>query len=251
MMADEFARKHSEGECVCVDGMEFLSQQPESWLSIEDGSNEMVIQAKHLHDLTWVQKRVVVKGLPLPEIRRTEEAGPNATNGSYATNCGEQESISVEQESIFEVECHIPDTIRDLQLSQQNAIASRREQRNAGDAQRVEKFRAILNLAEGRGAWNKRIDAHLEEMFVGLTNDIASEKENQKRSSEFAFPETGRSNKRVEKRKKSADTILAASNNAREGLMAILDQAEVKDLTDPFHVSSMGDRLFQNYVSEN
>ncbi|KAG7371399.1 MULE transposase domain containing protein [Nitzschia inconspicua] len=204
MMADEFARKHSEGECVCVDGMEFLSQQPESWLSIEDGSNEMVIQAKHLHDLTWVQKRVVVKGLPLPEIRRTEEAGPNATNGSYATNCEEQESISVEQESIFEVECHIPDTIRDLQLSQQNAIASRREQRNAGYAQRVEKFRAILNLAEGRGAWNERIDAHLEEMFVGLTNDIASEKENQKRSSEFAFPETGRSNKRVEKRKKSA-----------------------------------------------
>ncbi|KAG7362538.1 hypothetical protein IV203_025422 [Nitzschia inconspicua] len=198
MMADEFARKHSEGECVCVDGMEFLSQQPESWLSIEDGSNEMVIQAKHLHDLTWVQKRVVVKGLPLPEIRRTEEARPKATNGSYATNCEEQESISVEQESIFEVECHIPDTIRDLQLSQQNAIASRREQRNAGYAQRVEIFRAILNLAEGRGAWNERIDAHLEEMFVGLTNDIASEKENQKRSSEFAFPETGRSNKRVE-----------------------------------------------------
>ncbi|KAG7339743.1 hypothetical protein IV203_028204 [Nitzschia inconspicua] len=181
MMADEFARKHSEGECVCVDGMEFLSQQPESWLSIEDGSNEMVIQAKHLHDLTWVQKRVVVKGLPLPEIRRTEEARPKATNGSYATNCEEQESISVEQESIFEVECHIPDTIRDLQLSQQNAIASRREQRNAGYAQRVEIFRAILNLAEGRGAWNERIDAHLEEMFVGLTNDIASEKENQKR----------------------------------------------------------------------
>ncbi|KAG7345016.1 hypothetical protein IV203_032547 [Nitzschia inconspicua] len=167
MMADEFARKHSEGECVCVD------------------------------------EKVVVKGLPLPEIRRTEEAGPNATNGSYATNCEEQESISVEQESIFEVDCHIPDTIRDLQLSQQNAIASRREQRNAGYAQRVEKFRAILNLAEGRGAWNERIDAHLEEMFVGLTNDIASEKENQKRSSEFAFPETGRSNKRVEKRKKA------------------------------------------------
>ncbi|KAG7338574.1 alpha/beta fold family hydrolase [Nitzschia inconspicua] len=40
------------------------------------------------------------------------------------------------------------------------------------------------------------------------------------------------------------------STNSREGLMAILDQAEVKDLTDPYHVSSMGDRLGLKIISK-
>lgn len=32
-------------------------------------------------------------------------------------------------------------------------------------------------------------------------------------------------------------------NNSPEGLLAILEQAEVKDTNDPYHVASMGDRL--------
>lgn len=39
------------------------------------------------------------------------------------------------------------------------------------------------------------------------------------------------------------------SNNTPEGLLAILEQAEVTDKTDPFHVSKMGDRLGSRVTS--
>ncbi|KAG7373559.1 hypothetical protein IV203_034283 [Nitzschia inconspicua] len=59
MMAAEFdnfitARKDEDGEgkVLCVDGMEFLSGRPASWLSIQEEQNPMVIEAKHLYQLT-------------------------------------------------------------------------------------------------------------------------------------------------------------------------------------------------------
>ncbi|KAG7350914.1 hypothetical protein IV203_010274 [Nitzschia inconspicua] len=64
-------RDYSNGEVINIEGMDFLSHQPESWLSIQEDNNTLVTQVKDLHELTWVQKKVAVKGVPLPEIRRT------------------------------------------------------------------------------------------------------------------------------------------------------------------------------------
>ncbi|KAG7369893.1 MULE transposase domain containing protein [Nitzschia inconspicua] len=185
MMAEEFERDHSNGECIYVHGMDFLSQKPESWLSIEDDNNEMVIQAKHLHQLTWIQKRVVVKGLPLPELHATD----GARESTFEDDC--------------EVECQIPDTIKNLQLSQRNAVTSLREKRNAGNAQVREMVRTALNLADQGTAYTEILLDHLQEAIHQISHAIASGKPNQKRGSEYAFPETGRSKQRVEKRKKS------------------------------------------------
>ncbi|KAG7372707.1 hypothetical protein IV203_018850 [Nitzschia inconspicua] len=120
MMADEFERDYRSGEAINIEGMDFLMQQPESWLSMEDDNNTLVTQCKQLHELTWVQKKVAVKGVPLPEIRRTVVAELHGRNM-------DQEPIfevgtNEDQEPIFEVECHIPDTIHNLQVSRQNAV---------------------------------------------------------------------------------------------------------------------------------
>ncbi|KAG7340137.1 SWIM zinc finger domain protein [Nitzschia inconspicua] len=185
MLAEEFERDHSNGECIFVHGMDFLSQQPESWLSIEDDNNGMVIQAKQLYQLTWIQKRVVVKGLPLPELHVAD----GAQESTFMDDC--------------EVECHIPDTIQNLQLSQHNAVTSLREKQNAGKAQVREMVRTALNLADQGTAYTEILLDHLQEAIHKISHAIASGNRNQKRGSDFAFPETGRSKQRVEKRKKS------------------------------------------------
>ncbi|KAG7344087.1 hypothetical protein IV203_022095 [Nitzschia inconspicua] len=89
MMADEFERDYRSGEVLNIEGMDFLTQQPESWLLMEDDNNTLVRQCKQLHELTWVQKKVAVKGVPLPEIRRTVVAELHGRN--------------MDQEPIFEV----------------------------------------------------------------------------------------------------------------------------------------------------
>ncbi|KAG7340906.1 hypothetical protein IV203_024449 [Nitzschia inconspicua] len=185
-MAEDFERDHSNGECIYVHGMDFLSQKPELWLSIEDDNNEMVMQAKHFHQLTWIQKRVVVKGLPLPELHATD----GARESTFEDDC--------------EVECQIPDTIKNLQLSQRNAVTSLREKRNAGNAQVREMVRTALNLADQGTAYTEILLDHLQEAIHRISHAIASGKPNQKRGSDYAFPETGRSKQRVEKRKKSS-----------------------------------------------
>ncbi|KAG7349859.1 hypothetical protein IV203_012456 [Nitzschia inconspicua] len=158
--------------------MDFLSQKPELWLSIEDDNNEMVMQAKHFHQLTWIQKRVVVKGLPLPELHATD----GARESTFEDDC--------------EVECQIPDTIKNLQLSQRNAVTSLREKRNAGNAQVREMVRTALNLADQGTAYTEILLDHLQEAIHQISHAIASGKPNQKRGSEYAFPETGRSKQR-------------------------------------------------------
>ncbi|KAG7357921.1 hypothetical protein IV203_014537 [Nitzschia inconspicua] len=95
-----------------------------SWLSMQEDKNTLVTQCKQLHDLTWVQKKVAVKGVPLPEIGWTVVAELHGRNM-------DQEPIfevgtNEDQEPIFEVECHIPDTIHNLQVSPQNAVTSLR-----------------------------------------------------------------------------------------------------------------------------
>ncbi|KAG7350225.1 hypothetical protein IV203_009585 [Nitzschia inconspicua] len=202
MMADEFERDNKNGEVINIEGMDFLSEQPESWLSIQDDNNTLVAQGKHLHELTWVQKKVALKGVPLPEIRMTVETAIRGAND-------EQEPIfevgtDDDQEPMFEVECHIPDTIHNLQVSQQNAVTSLRHQKNAADAQVTELFRTALNLAGQRSGHIELLKDHLQEVIRKMNSDIASGNEHHKRSSGYAFPEMGRSNKRVEKRKKSA-----------------------------------------------
>ncbi|KAG7373839.1 SWIM zinc finger domain protein [Nitzschia inconspicua] len=143
MLAEEFERDHSNGECIFVHGMDFLSQQPESWLSIEDDNNGMVTQAKQLYQLTWIQKRV------------------------------------------------------------HNAVTSLREKQNAGKAQVREMVRTALNLADQGTAYTEILLDHLQEAIHKISHAIASGNRNQKRGSEYAFPETGRSKQRVEKREKS------------------------------------------------
>jgi len=190
MMAMEFdsmmSRNNKDGveEVLDVDGMEFLSNPPVSWLSIEDDTNPMVIQAKHLHQLTWVEKRVAVKGTPLPGVHDIEEET---------------------HESTFELECHVPDIIKELQLSQQHAVTSHREKKNARKAQMLEKVRDALNLADEDPESFEIMAEIIDKMHSDITGRVASRKreERNKRRSEFAFPETGRSRRRVEKRKKN------------------------------------------------
>ncbi|KAG7350067.1 hypothetical protein IV203_012664 [Nitzschia inconspicua] len=158
---------------------------------MEDDNNTLVTQCEQLHELTWIQKKVAAKGVPLPEIRRTVVAELHGKNM-------DQEPIfevgtNEDQEPIFEVECHIPNTIHNLQVSE-----------NAADAQVTELFRTALNLAGERRSHLKLLRDHLHEVIRKMNSDIASGNEHHKRSSGYAFPETGRSNKRVEKREKSA-----------------------------------------------
>ncbi|KAG7348303.1 hypothetical protein IV203_017008 [Nitzschia inconspicua] len=42
MMADEFERDYRSGEVINIEGMDFLTQQPESWLLMEDDNNTLV-----------------------------------------------------------------------------------------------------------------------------------------------------------------------------------------------------------------
>ncbi|KAG7337560.1 hypothetical protein IV203_019815 [Nitzschia inconspicua] len=140
---------------------------------------------------------VAVKGVPLPEIRRTVD---QETIFEVGTND--------DQEPNFEVECHIPDTIHNLQASQKNAVTSHRHQKYAADAQVTEIFRIALNLAGQRSSHIELLTDHLQETIREMNRDIASGNEHHKRSSEYAFPETGRSNKRVEKRKKKCWRVL-------------------------------------------
>ncbi|KAG7339349.1 hypothetical protein IV203_025578 [Nitzschia inconspicua] len=71
MVADEFERDYKNGDVINIEAIDLLSQQPEPWLSIQDDNNTLVTEEKPLHELTWVQKKVAVKGVPLPDIRRT------------------------------------------------------------------------------------------------------------------------------------------------------------------------------------
>ncbi|KAG7339132.1 hypothetical protein IV203_020075 [Nitzschia inconspicua] len=113
MMADGFERDYRSGEVINIEGMDFLSQQPESWLSLQDDNNTLETQGKHLHESTCVQKEVALKGVPLPEIRRTVEAGLHGMNEDQEINV--EVGTSDDQEPNFEVECHIPNTIHNLQ----------------------------------------------------------------------------------------------------------------------------------------
>ncbi|KAG7340382.1 hypothetical protein IV203_023925 [Nitzschia inconspicua] len=179
-MKEEFARK--EFECIDVQNLKFLSQKDRSWVSIHDHDHPMVIEAKHLYELTWVQKRVAVKGVPLPLVTVDDVTDPPA----------------------HEVHHHVPDAIRDLQLSQQNAATVIDQENDTRWERWVTLLRSSSNLASGCRDVLDVIDTFMEEMHLQVTATVASRQcDTKKRVSEIAFPVTGRARQRVEKRKKN------------------------------------------------
>ncbi|KAG7357912.1 hypothetical protein IV203_014528 [Nitzschia inconspicua] len=79
-----------------------------------------------------------------------------------------------DQEPIFEVERHIPDTIHNLQVSPQNAVTSLRHQKNTADAQVTELFRTALNLAGQQSSHMELLRDHLHEVIRKMNSYIAS-----------------------------------------------------------------------------
>ncbi|KAG7369857.1 hypothetical protein IV203_027603 [Nitzschia inconspicua] len=179
-MKEEFARK--EFECIDVQNLKFLSQKDRSWVSIHDNDHPMVIEAKHLYELTWVQRRVGVKGVPLPLVTVDDVTDPAA----------------------HEVHHHVPDAIRDLQLSQQNAATVIDQENDTRWERWIALLRSSSNLASGCRDVLDVIDTFMEEMHLEVTATVASRQgDTKKRVSEIAFPVTGRARQRVEKRKKN------------------------------------------------
>ncbi|KAG7368761.1 hypothetical protein IV203_031504 [Nitzschia inconspicua] len=152
-------------ECIDVQNMKFLSQKDRSWLPKDHHDHPMVIQVQHLYELTWIQKRVAVKGVPLPHTTGDDETQPAA----------------------HEVHHHVPDATRDLQFSQRWLAL----------------LRLSSNLASGCTDVLDVIDTFMEEMHLEVTAAVASLQGATKRASVIAFPVTGRARQRVEKRKKN------------------------------------------------
>ncbi|KAG7358499.1 hypothetical protein IV203_015088 [Nitzschia inconspicua] len=162
--------------CVCL-GFDGTRNSNESWLSIEEEQDPRVIEAKHLYELTWVQKRVAVKGIPLP-----------------GTNVAAEE-----QDAVFEVECHVPDTIQELQRSQQVAVTPLKK-KSTKKAMWMEKIRQAMDMAAGKDD-EEFMESCVNHMHSGMTGRVTTRRGERKRSSEYVFPETGKSKQRVEKRK--------------------------------------------------
>ncbi|KAG7345449.1 hypothetical protein IV203_032980 [Nitzschia inconspicua] len=158
----------------------------DSWSSIQDYENPKVMEAKLLYELTWVQGKVAVKGMPLPDIDSSEQ--PNESGGA------------------FDLECHVPEVIRNIQLSQQNAITSHRQEKEGEKESRQEMYRDCERIANGNRDLERTIAAVLQDLHQKLTEKAAAAQDNggnRTHISSFAFPETGRTKKRVEKRRKS------------------------------------------------
>ncbi|KAG7338639.1 hypothetical protein IV203_020737 [Nitzschia inconspicua] len=128
-MAEEFSRNSEAKECICVNDMSFLSEDLDSWLSIQDNENPKVMGAKLLYELTWVQGKVAVKGIPPPDIDSGKE--PDEGGGTFC------------------LECHVPEIIRNIQLSQQNAITSYRQEKEEEKESRQEMNRDCERIASG------------------------------------------------------------------------------------------------------
>ncbi|KAG7345234.1 hypothetical protein IV203_032765 [Nitzschia inconspicua] len=107
------------------------------------------MEAKLLYELIWVQGKVAVKGIPLPDI----DSGKEPDEG----------------EGTFGLECHVPASIRNIQLSQQNAITSHRQEKEAEKESRQEMYRDCERIASGNRDLERTIAAMLNDLHQKLT----------------------------------------------------------------------------------
>ncbi|KAG7345256.1 SWIM zinc finger domain protein [Nitzschia inconspicua] len=180
LMEDEYQRTKKGGRPVDVEKLEFLSRTLDSWIPMDQDDNPLVLQAKNLHQLMQ-EKTLAIRGMPLPCADDALEA----------------------LEAAHEIEIHLPDQIKELQMSQQNAAAAMVADKDTFNEQTLDLLRACQKLAGNTKERQKILLNSLEQAHGLLSAVVASLPENRKRDSIIAFPVTGKSKQRTEKRKKN------------------------------------------------
>ncbi|KAG7349792.1 hypothetical protein IV203_012389 [Nitzschia inconspicua] len=180
LMEDEYERTKRGGRPINVEKLEFLSKTLDSWIPVEQHGNPLVLQAKNLHQLIQ-QKTLAVRGMPLPCADDTAKA----------------------LETAHEIKIHLPDQIRESQMSQQNAATLMVADKDTFNEQTLDLLRACQKLAGNRKERQKILVNSLEQAHGLLSAVVASLPENRKRDSIIAFPVTGKSKQQREKRKKN------------------------------------------------
>ncbi|KAG7370199.1 hypothetical protein IV203_027945 [Nitzschia inconspicua] len=180
LMEDEYERTKRGGRPINVEKLEFLSKTLDSWIPVEQHGNPLVLQAKNLHQLMQ-QKTLAVRGMPLP--------------------CADDAAEALE--SAHEIEIRLPDQIRELQMSQQNAATLMVADKDTFNEQTLDLLRACQELAGNTKERQKLLVNSLEQAHGLLSAVVASLPENRKRDSIIAFPVTGKSKQQREKRKKN------------------------------------------------
>ncbi|KAG7344907.1 SWIM zinc finger domain protein [Nitzschia inconspicua] len=176
LMEDEYERTKRGGRPINVEKLEFLSKTLDSWIAVEQHGNPLVLQAKNLHQLMQ-EKTLAIRGMPLPCAGDAPEA--------------------------LEIEIHLPDQIRELQMSQQNAATLMVAHKDTFNEQTLDLLRACQKLAGNTKERQKILVNSLEQAHCLLSAVVASLPENHKRDSIIAFPVTGKSKQQREKRKKN------------------------------------------------
>ncbi|KAG7356948.1 hypothetical protein IV203_001636 [Nitzschia inconspicua] len=195
-MAEEFNRDSEAKECIRVKDMSFLTQDPDSWLSIQDYENPKVMETKLLYELTWVQGKVAVKGIPLPNIDSGEQ--PDESGGA------------------FDMECHVLEVIRNIQLSQQNAITSHRQEKEAEKESRQEMYRDCERIANGNRDVERTIAAVLKDLHQKLTEKAAAAKERGGIAHMFPRLPSQRREEQRNERKASGNTVPGGKRRQNE-----------------------------------
>ncbi|KAG7353009.1 SWIM zinc finger domain protein [Nitzschia inconspicua] len=180
LMEDEYERTKRGGRPINVEKLEFLSKTLDSWIPVEQHGNPLVLQAKNLHQLMQ-EKTLAIRGMPLPCAGDAPEA----------------------LETAHEIEIHLPDQIRELQMSQQNAATLMVAHKDTFNEQTLDLLRACQKLAGNMKERQKILVNSLEQAHGLLSAVVASLPENRKRDSIIAFPVTGKSKQQREKRKKN------------------------------------------------
>jgi hypothetical protein len=145
-----------------------------------------VALAKRLYHLQWNEKKVIVRGFPLPE-------------------CGEKPPA---ENTLQQITVHMSQDVQRLQEDLARSAQEMKEDKETFEAEIVGEIRDCLNLAghnKERRAFMRRC---IQSMRSGLTRSIADQEltnvsaKGAGTNSAVVFPPSGRSNCAKEKRKK-------------------------------------------------
>ncbi|KAG7345079.1 hypothetical protein IV203_032610 [Nitzschia inconspicua] len=148
----------------CLGMGKYSSKTLDSWIPVEQHGNPLVLQAKNLHQLMQ-EKTLAIRGMPLPSAGDAPEA----------------------LETAHEIEIHLPDQIRELQMSQQNAATLMVAHKDTFNEQTLDLLRACQKLAGNTKERQKILVNSLEQAHGLLSAVVASLPENRKRDSIIAF----------------------------------------------------------------
>jgi hypothetical protein len=185
VIATEFARNNSRGEAVKVQGMNFLTGGV-TYKQIQALHDSDVMMAHRLYRLQWVQKRVCVRGSPLPDT------------------CESPVSIPAVQ---HQMETHLTNSVQKLQFDQARASAALSNSRETLETRAISQLRCTLNVVQDDPEVAAEVLEALEKIHSNAIRKVTHNKRERgmnvsDSSAGVEFPPTGRSRTTIERRKR-------------------------------------------------